>query len=94
MKSTRFITLLAGAILLAVNVAHAGNEPVCRNCSSRSSVLSSDAGRTFNGSSTSRSNGRVFGIFNTRSRSDMRDSWNHTHPKWSAGRKATGAAYR
>lgn len=92
MKSCRISAVLCGVVLCALStVAAAGEQLVCRTCSNAAKQVSPSVS---NGSTTSRNSGRVLGVFQTRSRTDMRSSWHHTHPKWSAGRKATGAAYR
>lgn len=88
-----------GAVLLCAfaAAAEAGDQFACRTCSAVAKQTSASTGNdngNVSDSSGSRNSGRVFGVFQTRSRSDMRSSWYHTHPKWSAGRKATGAAYR
>ena len=92
MRKNRILGVFCGALLVAfASVADAGDQVACKTCSTPvKQVLSSvDSGQPSN-----RNSGRLFGVFQTRSRSDMRSSWYHTHPKWSAGRKATGAAYR
>lgn len=92
MKSSRVISVLCGAVLCALaTVAAAGETTNCRNCSAPAKQVSVSSA---NGNGNSRNSGRALGVFQTRSRSDMRSSWYHSHPKWSAGRKATGAAYR
>jgi hypothetical protein len=81
-----------GVLLSAsATVAAAGDPVVYRTCSTSAKQVSSSGDSS---PSSARSSGRVFGVFQTHSRSDARNSWYHTHPKWSAGRKATGAAYR
>ena len=92
MKKNRILGVFCGAVLAAfASVADAGDQVVCQTCSTPvKQILSSGV----SGQSSNRNSGRLFGVFQTRSRSDMRSSWYHTHPKWSAGRKATGAAYR
>ncbi|MEN9554790.1 MAG: hypothetical protein RLZZ232_1076 [Planctomycetota bacterium] len=92
MKSSQVLAAVCGALLCSLAVVEAGAPAAC--CNTTKPVVASNGNSNGNGTSGSQRSGRVFGVFQTRSRTDVRDSWYHTHPKWSAGRKATGAAYR
>ena len=94
MKSSQVLAAVCGALLCSLAVVEAGAPSAC--CNTTKPVVASNSNGNNNGNAVSgtQRSVRVFGVFQTRSRADMRDSWYHTHPKWSAGRKATGAAYR
>ena len=92
MKSSQVLAAVCGALLCSLAVVEAADPAAC--CNSTKPVVASNGNSNGNGTSGSQRSGRLFGVSQTRSRADMRDSWYHTHPKWSAGRKATGAAYR
>jgi hypothetical protein len=77
-----FVVLVATAIGLTCT-AQAAEHTSRRNCG--------DCGTAK--SNTTKNTGTLRKLFSSRPVSTS-SSWNHTHPKWRADRKVTGAAYQ